>query len=183
MDDGVRAPTAFTRNRDRLLEGDIARASLRTWSRKPGPPLATEHFTIDGTLLDAWAGQERFERKDQPSDPPDDPGNPTVNFHGDRRSNQAHQSTTDPDTRLFEKVADHEAKLAYLGEVLMENRHGLVVGACVVPAAGSGERDAAAGLIASSPRRRVTIGWDKGNDTHGFVETLRTLEATPHIAP
>ena len=125
---------------------------------------------------------EKFKRKDQRRDPPDDPGNPTVNFHGERRSNQTHQSTTDPDSRLFKKATGHEAKLAYLGEVLMENRSGLVVDACVVPATGTGEREAATSLVASLPQRRVTIGGDKGYDTRGFVETLRQLDATPHIA-
>ncbi len=184
MDDAVWAPTTFTKNRDRLLEGDIARAFFEdvVAQARGRRLLSAEHFTIDGTLLEAWAGQKSFKRKGQPSDPPDDPGNPTVNFHGERRSNQTHQSTTDPESRLYKKAKGHEAKLAYLGEVLMENRHGLVVDACVVPATGRGERDAATSLIADLPRRRVTIGGDKGYDTHGFVETLRTLEATPHIA-
>ena len=105
-----------------------------------------------------------------------------MNFHGERRSNQTHQSTTDPDSRLFKKAKGHEAKLAYLGEVLMENRHGLVVDACVVPATGTGERDAATSLIAGLPHRRVTIGGDKGYDTRRFAATLRALEATPHLA-
>ena len=184
MDDAVWAPTTFTKNRDRLLEGDIARAFFEdvVAQARGRRLLSAEHFTVDGTLLEAWAGQKSFKRKDQPRDPPDDPGNPTVNFHGERRSNQTHQSTTDPDSRLFKKAKGHEAKLAYLGEVLMENRHGLVVDACVVPATGTGERDAATSLVASLPRRRVTIGGDKGYDTRGFVDTLRALEATPHIA-
>ena len=152
MDDAVWAPTTFTKNRDRLLEGDIARAFFEdvVAQARGRRLLSAEHFTVDGTLLEAWAGQKSFKRKDQPGDPPDDPGNPTVNFHGERRSNQTHQSTTDPDSRLFKKAKGHEAKLAYLGEVLMENRHGLVVDACVVPATGTGERDAATSLIASS---------------------------------
>jgi hypothetical protein len=100
----------------------------------------------------------------------------------ERRSNQTHQSTTDPDSRLFKKAKGHEAKLAYLGEVLMENRHGLVVDACVVPATGTGERGAAIGLIAGLPPRRVTVGGDKGYDTRGFVETLRQLDVAPHVA-
>jgi transposase len=184
MDDAVWAPTTFTKNRDRLLEGDIARAFFEdvVAQARGRRLLSAEHFTVDGTLLEAWAGQKSFKRKDHPSGPPDDPGNPTVNFHGERRSNQTHQSTTDPDSRLAKKAKGHEAKLAYLGEVLMENRHGLVVDACVVPATGTGERDAATSLIAGLPARRVTIGGDKGYDTRGFVETLRTLEATPHIA-
>ena len=152
------SPTTFTKNRDRLLEGDIARAFFEdvVAQARGRRLLSAEHFTIDGTLLEAWAGQKSFKRKDQPSEPPDDPGNPTVNFHGERRSNQTHQSTTDPDSRLFKKAKGHEAKLAYLGEVLMENRHGLVVDACVVPATGTGERDAATSLIAGLPPRRVT---------------------------
>jgi transposase len=184
MDDAVWAPTTFTKNRDRLLDGDIARAFFEdvVAQARDRRLLSAEHFTVDGTLLEAWAGQKSFKRKDQPADPPDDPGNPTVHFHGERRSNQTHQSTTDPESRLFKKAKGHEAKLAYLGEVLMENRHGLVVDACVVPATGTGERDAAISLVAGLPPRRVTIGGDKGYDTRGFVESLRQLEATPHIA-
>jgi transposase len=184
MDEAVWVPTTFTKNRDRLLEGDIARAFFEdvVAQARGRHLLSAEHFTIDGTLLEAWAGLKSFKRKDQPREPPDDPGNPTINFHGERRSNQTHQSTTDPDSRLFKKAKGHEAKLAYLGEVLMENRHGLVVDACVVPATGTGERDAAIGLVAGLPPRRVTIGGDKGYDTRGFVETLRHLEATPHVA-
>jgi transposase len=184
MDDAVWAPTTFTKNRDRLLDGDIARAFFEdvVAQARGRHLLSAEHFTIDGTLLEAWASQKSFKRKDGPSAPPDDPGNPTINFHGERRSNQTHQSTTDPDSRLAKKAKGHEAKLAYLGEVLMENRHGLVVDACVVPATGTGERDAAIGLIAGLPRRRVTVGGDKGYDTRGFIETLRDLAATPHVA-
>src|SRR5262245_20461942 len=145
MDDAVWAPTTFTKNRDRLLDGDIARAFFEdvVAQARGRHLLSAEHFTIDGTLLEAWAGQKSFKRKDASDTPPDDPGNPTINFHGERRSNQTHQSTTDPDSRLFKKAKGHEAKLAYLGEVLMENRHGLVIDACVVLATGTGERDAA----------------------------------------
>jgi transposase len=184
MDDAVWTPTTFTKNRERLLDGDIARAFFEdiVAQARERRLLSDEHFTVDGTLLEAWAGQKSFKRKSQPSDSPDDPGNPTINFHGERRSNQTHQSTTDPDSRLFKKAKGHEARLAYLGEVLMENRGGLVVDACVVPATGTGERDAALSLIASLPPRRVTVGGDKGYDTRGFVETLRQLEVTPHIA-
>src|SRR5947208_16525230 len=184
MDDAVWAPTTFTKNRDRLLEGDIARAFFEdvVAQARGRHLLSAEHFTVDGTLLEAWAGQKSFKRKDQPRNPPDDPGNPTINFHAERRSNQTHHSTTDPDSRLFKKAKGHEAKLAYLGEVLMENRHGLVVDACVVPATGTGERDAAASLIASLPVRHVTVGGDKNYDTQAFVATLRALDATPHLA-
>ena len=182
MDEPIWAPTVFTKNRDRLLNQEIARSFFRRVVDRATDLMSDEHFTVDGTLLEAWAGQKSFTRKDQAGDPPDDPGNPTINFHGERRSNQTHQSTTDPDSRLFKKAKGHEAKLAYLGEVLMENRHGLVVDACVVPATGTGERDAAISLVAGLPPRRVTVGGDKGYDTRGFVETLRDLEATPHVA-
>ncbi|MDP9324510.1 MAG: IS5 family transposase [Acidobacteriota bacterium] len=184
MDDTVWTPTTFTKNRERLLAGDVARAFFEdvVEQARGRRLLSDEHFTIDGTLLEAWAGQKSFRRKDQPTDPPDDPGNPTVNFHGERRSNATHQSTTDPDSRLFKKARGHEAKLGYLGEVLMENRHGLVVDACVVPATGTGEREAAVSLIASLPPGYRTVGGDKGYDTRGFVTTLRALGVTPHIA-
>jgi transposase len=184
MDDAVWAPTTFSKNRDRWLDGDIARAFFEdvVGQARDRRLLSDEHFTVDGTLLEAWAGQKSFTRKDQASQPPEDPGNPTGNFHGERRSNQTHQSTTDPDSRLFKKAKGHEAKLAYLGEVLMDNRHGLVIDACVVPATGTGERDAAISLVADLPPRRVTIGGDKGYDTHGFVEAMRCLKATPHVA-
>src|SRR5262249_28816991 len=129
-----------------------------------------------------WAGQKSFQRTARRRQPPDGPRNPTVNFHGERRSNQTHQSTTDPDSRLFKKAKGHEAKLAYLGEGLMENRHGLVVDACIVPAIGTGEREAALSLVAGLPPHRITVAADKGYDTRGFVETLRQLKATPHLA-
>ena len=129
MDDDVWAPTTFTNNRDRLLEGDIAGPFFEdvVAQARGRRLLSAEHFTIDGILREAWAGQKSLRRKDQPGGPPDDPGNPTVNFLGERRSNQTHQSTTDPDSRLFKKAKGDEAKLAHLSEVLMENRHGLVV--------------------------------------------------------
>jgi transposase len=184
MDDAVWTPTTFSKNRERLLDGDIARAFFDdvVAQARGRRLLSDEHFTVDGTLLEAWAGQKSFTRKDRPSGPPDDPGNPTVNFHGDRRSNRTHQSTTDPDSRLFKKTRGTEAKLAYLGEVLMENRHGLVVDACVAPATGTAERDAAASLIASLRPRLVTIAGDKAYDTRGFVQLARALGATPHVA-
>ena len=111
--------------------------------------LSDEHFTVDGTLLDAWADQRFFRCKGQRPTPPDDPSNPTVDFHGERRLNDTHESTTDPDARLFKSGKGKEAKLAYLAEVLMDNRQGLIVDACVVPATGTGEREAAVSLAAS----------------------------------
>src|SRR5215468_4165763 len=145
MDDPVWTPTTFSKNRDRLLDGDIARAFLEdiVAQARGLRLLSDEHFTVDGTLLEAWAGQKSFRRKGQPPSPPDDPGNPTVDFHGEPRLNNTHESTTDPDARLFKNGKGKEAKLAYLGEVLMDNREGLIVDACVVPATGTGEREAA----------------------------------------
>ena len=144
MDDAVWSPTTFTKNRDRLLDGDIAAAFfdavlLHADSERL---LSDEHFTVDGTLLEAWASQKSFQPRDQ--DPPAaGGGNPTVNFHGQRRRNDTHQSTTDPDARLYKKAVGREARLGYLGHVLMEHRSGLLVDATVTPADGYGERDAA----------------------------------------
>jgi len=186
MDDAVWTPTTFTKNRDRLLAGDIARQffdAVRTQAQARRL-LSDEHFTVDGTLLEAWAGQKSFTRRDGtgagPSD--DDPGNPTVNFHGERRSNTTHQSTTDPDSRLAKKGPGREAKLAYVGEVLMENRSGLVMDACVVQAHGTAERDAATDLLQALPGGAVTVGGDKAYDTRAWVETTRALGVTPHVA-
>jgi transposase len=129
MDDAVWDPTVFTKNRERLLEGEIAQAFFEqviAQAREHGL-LSDEHFTVDGTLIEAWAGVKSFKKKGgSNAPPPDDPGNPTVNFRGEKRSNKTHASTTDPDSRLYRKGNSHEAKLSYLGHVLMENRHGLV---------------------------------------------------------
>src|SRR3989449_9384959 len=139
MDDPVWAPSVFSKNRERLLAGDIAQAffaRVLAQARERGF-LSDEHFTVDGTLIEAWASLKRFKRKDAADGPPpDDPGNPTVDFHGERRSNVTHVSTTDPDARLARKAKGHEAKLAYQGHVLMENRHGLAGGGCGAPARG-----------------------------------------------
>jgi IS5 family transposase len=135
-------------------------------------------------LLEAWAGQKSFTRKDGTSPGPsdDDPGNPTVNFHGERRSNATHQSTTDRDSRLAKKSRGSDAKLAYLGEVLMDNRHGLIVDACVMHATGTAERDAATGLLAALPAGHATVGADKLYDTYAWVATTRQFGITPHVA-
>ena len=144
------------------------------------PSVPPEQFT----LLEAWAGQKSFTRKDGtragPSD--DDPGNPTVNFHGERRSNTTHASTTDPDSRLAKKGPGREAKLAYVGEVLMENGAGLVVDACVVQATGTAERDAATALLQALAGRPATVGGDKAYDTRAWVESARAIGVTPHVA-
>ncbi len=188
MDEPVWDPTTFTKNRQRLLDGDIAQAFFtRVLAQaRERDLLSEEHFTVDGTLMEAWAGLKSFRPKDEdPTDqpPPDDPGNPTVNFHGQRRSNATHQSTTDPEARLQRKGNGREAKLYYMGHVLMENRHGLVVRAQATAATGTAERDTAEELLEQvAGERRVTVGADKGFDTAEFVQALRDLDVTPHIA-
>ena len=185
MDDPVWNATVFTKNRERLLRGDIARAFFDqavAQARERGL-LSAEHFTVDGTLVEAWASLKSFRRKDDPPAPPDDPGNPTVNFHGERRRNATHASTTDPDARLARKGNAQEAKLCYTGHVLMENRNGLAVDGCVRPASGHAERAAALELLgALAPADRVTLGADKGYDTRDFVAAIRLLGVTPHVA-
>jgi transposase len=186
MDDPVWVPTVFTKNRDRLLEGEVAEAffALVLEQARKKRLLSSEHFTVDGTLIEAWAGQKSFRRKEAgPPEPPDDPGNPTVNFHGEKRSNETHQSTTDPESRLYRKGRGQESKLAYLGHVLMENRNGLVVNTRVTPANGRAEREAALEMLGSlEGRRRRTVGADKGYDTRDFVAQARGLAVTPHVA-
>ena len=184
MDDAVWAPTTFTKNRDRLLDGDIAAAFfdavlIHADSKRL---LSDEHFTVDGTLLEAWASQKSFRPRDQ--DPPaTGGGNPTVDFHGQHRTNATHQSTTDPDARLYKKAQGREARLGYLGHVLMEHRSGLIVRATVTPADGFGERDAALVMIERIPGRHpITVAADKGYDSRDFVANLRAMDATPHLA-
>jgi hypothetical protein len=143
-----------------------------------------EHFTVDGTLVEAWAGLKSFKRKDgSDGPPPPDGGNPTVNFHGETRSNDTHVSTTDPDARLARKGKSQEAKLFFMGHVVMENRNGLAVGARLTHATGTAEREAALALLRDIPRRRrITLGADKGYDVANFVEELRQDDITPHVA-
>jgi transposase len=185
MDDAVWAPTTFTKNRDRLLDGDIAQAFFEAvlLHANTARLLSDEHFTVDGTLLEAWASQKSFRPRDQ--DPPiDGGGNPTVNFHGERRRNVTHHSTTDPDARLYKKAVGREARLGYLGHVLMEHRSGLLVNAMVTPADGHGERDAALVMVAAVPgRHRITVAGDKAFDTRAEVAELRRMGATPHVVP
>ena len=186
MDDAVWDPTVFTKNRERLLAGEVAQAFFEEViaQARSHALLSDEHFTVDGTLIEAWAGVKSFKKKggsDAP--PPDDPGNPTVNFHGQKRSNKTHASTTDPDSRLYRKGHSHEAKLCYLGHLLMENRHGLVRDSWVTQATGFAEREAALTLVGSlGGSARVTVGADKGFDTRDFVHNLREMNATPHVA-
>lgn len=185
MDDPIWDATVFTKNRERLLRGDIARAffeRVRAQAAHRGL-LSDEHFTVDGTLIDAWASLKSFQRKDTPPTAPDDPGNSTVNFHGERRRNATHASTTDPQALLYRKGAGREARLCYQGHVLMENRHGLAVDGGLTPANGYGERAAALELVGSVARpRRITLAADKAYDTRDFVGALRLLQVTPHVA-
>lgn len=183
IDDAVWAPTTFTKNRDRLLAGDIAAAFFDAVliHADTARLLSHEHFTVDGTLLEAWASHKSF--RPRGDDPPDAGGNPTVNFHGQRRRNTTHRSTTDPDARLYKKAQGREAHLGYLGHVLMEHRSGLIVKATVTPADGHGERDAALVMLEAMPgQQRLTVAADKGYDTRDFVAELRALHVTPHIA-
>jgi len=184
MDDPIWSPTTFSKNRDRLLQSDVAAAffdAVVDQARDAGL-LSDEHFTVDGTLLEAWAGLKSFRRKDdEPQAPPDDPGNPTVNFHGESRRNDTHQSTTDPDARLARKGLGKEAKLSYAGHVLLDNRHGLVANVCVTAATGTAEREAALVLLTTAAHA-ATVGGDKGFDVPSFVAGVRALGITPHIA-
>src|SRR4029077_6214434 len=187
MDDRIWDATVFTKNRDRLLRGHIAVLffeQVLAEARERGLT-SDEHFTVDGTLVEAWAGLKSFKRKDgsDRQTPPDDPGNPTVNFHGEKRSNETPQSPTDPDARLMTKGSGQEAKLYFMGHVVMENRNGLAVGARLTQATGWAEREAAIELLGEIPRRRrITLGADKGYDVAGFVDALRQQDVVPHVA-
>jgi transposase len=179
--------STFSRNRVRLLEHDVAREFFTrvVAQARSMQLLSDEHFTVDGTLVEAWASLKSFKPKGQaPSEPPDDPGNPTVNFHGERRSNATHQSTTDPEAKLARKGAGKEAKLCYSANALMENRNGLLIEFAVEPADGYAERNSARTRLETAlpGRRRITLGADKGYDTRDFVESCRALKVTPHLA-
>ena len=186
MDDPVWDATVFTKNRDRLLEGDIAAAffeKVLSQARQQGL-LSAEHFTVDGTLIEAWAGHKSFKKKDEKKPKkPSGPGNPSVDFRGEKRTNDTHASTTDPEARLYRKSNAEASRLSYLGHVLMENRHGLAVDGRVTQATGRAECDAALEMAASIPRSgRATVGADKAFDTRPFVQGLRDLGVTPHVA-
>ena len=190
MNEAVWHPTVFTKNRDRLLEGNIAGEffGLVLQQAKRKRLLSSEHFTVDGTLIEAWAGQKSFQVKDddnlKPPPPPDPGSNPTVNFRKEKRSNDTHESKTDPLARLYKKTRGAEAKLCYLGHVLTENRNGLVVNTRLTLASGTAERDAALSMTEQIPggSARVTLGGDRGYDTKDFVAGLRELNVTPHVA-
>jgi transposase len=186
IDDPVWDVTVFTKNRERLLVGEVAEGFFNAVVEQANAQglLSNEHFTVDGTLTEAWAGHKSFKRKgdDQPT-PPADPGNPSVNFHGERRTNATHQSTTDPDARLARKGPGKEARLCYAGHVQMDNRHGLVVNTRLTPARGKAEPTAALAMAAEiTGQGRVTLGADKGYDQREFVRALREHRVTPHVA-
>jgi transposase len=186
LDEEVWDPTVFTKNRDRLLEAEVAKqflAQVVEQARAKGWT-SDEHFTVDGTLLEAWAGAKSFQRKDGKNPPSaEDPSNPTVNFHGERRSNRTHASKTDPEAQLARKGEGKEAKLSYSGNLLVENRNGLIVNAMVWEASGTAERDTALVMLEQIVgTKRVTVGGDKGFDTADFVSECRHMQVTPHVA-
>jgi transposase len=186
MDEPVWDPTVFTKNRDRLLEHAVAKAFFRqVWQQAEQAKLTSdEHFTVDGTLLEACASLKSFQKKGAAKHgDPDDPGNPSVNFHGEQRSNETHESSTDPDAKLARKGSGKEAKLSYCGNLLIENGNGLIANTELLQANGTAERDAALLMIEQIPtEQRVTVGADKGYDTKEFVAECRRMKVTPHVA-
>ena len=185
LDEPVWDVTVFTKNRDRLLDGDVAREFLSEVVKQAQEKNLTsdEHFTVDGTLIEAWASLKSFQRKGEQNRTPDDPGNPTIDFHGEKRSNDTHESTTDPDALLARKGNGKEAKLSYNGNLLIENRNGLIVTTELFQANGTAERDAALVMLEQIPgEHRVTVGADKAYDTKDFVAECRNLQVTPHVA-
>jgi len=186
LDEEVWDATVFSKNRDRLLEADVAKLFLQQVVEQAQARDFTsdEHFTVDGTLLEAWAGAKSFRPKEKPGNPPaDDASNPTVDFHGERGSNQTHESTTDVEAKLARKGPGKEAKLSYSGHLLVENRNGLIVEAMAWEANGTAERDAALVMLEQIPGdERITVGGDKGYDTRDFVKECRHMKVTPHVA-
>jgi transposase len=180
MDDAVWDPTVFTKNRDRLLNAEVARRFFQGVLARAQSLMSDEHFTVDGTLIEAWASQKSFQRKDGKTD------GDGANFRGQERRNDTHASTTDPDAKLYRKSEGAESRLAYLGHLLIENRHGLIVDAMATEADGKAERDAALLMVQaqweSAPWRRRTLGADKAYDVREFVDVTRELGCTPHVA-
>jgi transposase len=181
MDEVVWNHAVFSKNRERLLNEEMAEVFFQRVLEPAKPYLSDEHFTVDGTLIEAWASHKSFRPKDG-GEPPSGNGR-EVDFHGERRNNETHQSTTDPDARLYKKSKGSEAKMSYLGHALMENRHGLLVDTMMTLADGTAERDAAL-LMASqiSGVKQVTLGGDKNYDTQEWVRDLREMKVTPHVA-
>jgi hypothetical protein len=176
--------TVFTKNRDRLLEGDSAPGFLRAILADPQVTrlLSNEHFSVDGTLIEAWASMKSFRPKDGSGEPPGPGRDGARDFHGEARSNETHASTTDPDVRLYKKAEGQAAKLCHMGHVLIENRHCLVIDTRTTRATGTAEREAAVAMIGTIPgQHRITVGCDKAYDTADFVADMRGLGATPHM--
>jgi transposase len=186
MDDKVWDHSVFSKNRERFLHSDLAAAFFGRIQEQAAQAglLSDEHFTVDGTLIEAWASLKSFRPKDNPPPPAGGAGrNPEVDFHGERRLNQTHASTTDPEARLFRKGKGKEAKLCFMGHVLMENRYGLIITPRLTAATGTAERDTAERMVGDLPgRHRITVGGDKAYDTREFVQSLRALNAVPHVA-
>jgi transposase len=188
MDDEIWDATVFSKNRDRLLEGDVAESFFQgvLEQAREKDLLSDEHFTVDGTLVEAWASLKSFQRKDQEqakSEPPEGGGNPSVDFHGEKRSNETHESKTDPDAKLARKGKGKEAKLSYNGNLLVENRNGLIVDTQVREANGTAEREAALAMLEQiAGQQQITVGGDKNYDTKDFVATCRNLHVTPHVS-
>jgi transposase len=178
MDDAVWNHAVFSKNRDRLLTSEVAQRFFAEVNRQAKKFMSNEHFTVDGTLIQAWASQKSFRPKDGSGD---DDG---TNFHGQKRSNKTHASTSDPDARLYKKSYGKESKMSYLGHALVENRNGLIAAAMVTHADGYAERDAALLMLAEKQQgrsRRITVGADKAYDTKDFVTTSRELNVTAHV--
>jgi transposase len=187
IDDGVWDATVFTKNRDRLLDAEVAQEFLAGLLSLPQVRqlLSSDHFSLDGTLIDAWASMKSFRPKDGSGAPPAPGRNGERNFRQEKRSNDTHASTTDPDARLYRKGDGQPSRLCYMGHALMENRHGLAVGAAVTHATGTAEREAGLSLVTRQRRgggRRITLGADKAYDVAAFVAALRAEKITPHIA-
>ena len=180
MDEPIWAPTVFSKNRDRLLTQEVARSFFRRVVDRAAGLMSDEHFTVDGTLIEAWASQKSFQRKDGGRD------GDGRNFRGDERKNDTHASKTDPDARLYRKSNGAESRLAYLGHLLIENRHGLIADARATLADGYGEREAATLMVCAqwerAPGRRRTVGADKAYDVGDFVDLVRELNTTPHVS-
>lgn len=185
MDDAVWNHSTFSANRDRLLNETIARSffakvlALAEWQGL----VSDEHFSVDGTMIEAWASMKSFVKKDGSSSPPEDGGrNPTVIFKGEPRSNDTHESSTDSDARLYKKSEGDKSRLCYLGHALMENRHGLAVDVETTRASGTAEREAAKLMVARTIKKPATLGADKGYDVAEFVQAMREAKVTPHVA-
>ena len=185
VDSTVWDHSVFTKNRDRLIDHDVGRrllAAVVSQARKHDL-ISDEHFSVDGTLIEAWASMKSFQRKDGGGEPPAGGSNPEVNFRNEKRSNDTHQSTTDPECRLYKKAEGQESRLCYLGHALMENRNGLVVDGCVTQANGHAERNAAIDMVdAIKTQGPITLGADKAYDAAEFVERLGKANVLPHIA-